>query len=372
MSLKRFLAASRIQTGKIRERMKIIFRDFLMKDRAKFTIKTKEFHSNAAREYLLSDYTHFLNEKAYEDSVEDSVPDRSGPTLSDLPADIILRISGFVDIVTLLSFHYTNRTLRENVSLKDAGISRCARWMMLHLLEKDSADKGDSPPDRLACWYCKTSHPKEDFGVEPGNVGFGIERLSILTVPGRKFRFCWRYIPKFLDYTPSTDDLKTDFNDDNQVERWIEVPRHQCMHCSSKTYVDQTGRRQCSECKQECEICGFREVSIFERRGPKRPFESFENLRFVQRMKHGYQTEIRDMNGLRRPGQQLHPEPRIWKNKSSFNEFLQHSRAEDSILPRKRQGDQQRRFALYVPLEFLPKRLWRTETEEDRSSSPDQ
>ena len=337
-----------------------------MKARAKYTIDTKKFHSNASREPLLSDDTQFLDEKNY----EDSVPDRRGPTFSDLPADIILRISSFVDIVTLLSFHYTNRTLRGIVSLKDAGVSRCARWMMLHLLEKDSADRGHPQPDRLACWYCKTSHPKEDFGVEPGNVGFGIERLSILKIPGRKFRFCWRYIPKLLNYTPSTDDLKTDSSDDNhQVERWVEVPRHQCMHCSSKTYVDRTGRRQCSECKQECEICGFREISIFERRGPKRPFESFKNLRFVARLKHGYRTEIRDMNGLRLPGSQLHPESRIWKNTSLSNEVRQQFRVEESIVPRKLQGDQQRRFALYVPVDFLPKRLWRTKTDEDRNSS---
>ena len=187
----------------------------------------------------------------------------------------------------------------------------------------------------------------------------------MLEVPGRKFRFCWRYMPKLFDYTPSTDDLKTDSNDDNnQVERWVEVPRHQCMHCSSKTHVDQTGKRQCSECKQECEICGFREVAIFERRGPNRPFESFENLRLVSRMKYGYRAEIRDMNGLRRPGSQLYPESRIWKNTSDFNEFQQHFRVMQSIVPRKRQGDQQRRFALYVPVVQLPKRLWRTETEE--------
>ena len=331
-----------------------------MKGRAKYTMESKEFHSNASREHLLSDYTHFLDEKAD----ESSVPDRSGPTFSDLPADIILRISSFVDIVTLLSFHYTNRTLRESVSLKDAGISRCARWMMLYLLEKDSTDKGHPLPDRLACWYCKTSHPKEDFGVEPGNVGFGIERLSILAIPCRKFRFCWRYIPKLLNYTPSTDDLKTDSNDDdNQVERWIEVPRHQCMHCSSKTHVDQTGKRQCSECKQECEICGFREVSSFERHGPKRPFESFENLRFVKREKHDFRLEIRDMNGLRRPGSQLHPESRIWKNMNPFTDFRQHNRVLNVIVDRELQGPQQRRFSLYVPVDFLPMRLWRTETE---------
>ena len=331
-----------------------------MKGRAKHTIETKDFHSHASREHLLSDHTHFLDEKSY----EDSVPYRSGPTFSDLPADIILRISSFVDIVTLLSFHYTNRTLRESVSLKDAGISRCARWMMLHLLEKDSANKGHSPPDRPACWYCKTSHPKEDFGVEPGNVGFGIERLGILKIPVRKYRFCWRYIPKLLDYTPSTDGLKTDSNDNNnQEERWIEVPRHQCMHCSSKTHVDQTGKRQCSECKQECEICGFREVSIFERRGPKRPFESFENLRFMRRRQRDFGTEIRDMNGLRRPGSQLHPESRIWKNKSFFNDMRQQFRMEESIVPRKLQGDQQRRFALYVPVDFLPEGLWRSDSE---------
>ncbi|CAF9939351.1 MAG: hypothetical protein HETSPECPRED_001562 [Heterodermia speciosa] len=339
-----------------------MFRDGLMKGRAKYTIETKELHSNTSREHLLSDYTDSLDEKIY----EDPVPHRSGPTFSDVPADIILRISSFVDEVTLLSFHYTNRTLRESVSLKDAGISRCARWMMLHLLEKDSAAKGHSLPDRLACWYCKTSHPKEDFGVEPGNVGFGIERISMLKIPCRKYRFCWRYIPKWLNYTPSTDDLKADSNDDNnQVERWIEVPRHQCMHCSSKTHVDQTGKRQCSECKQECEICGFREVSILERRGPKRPFESFENLRFVAIAKHGYRVEIRDMNGLRRPGSQLHPETRIWKNRNLFNQLRQQFRVKESVLPRRLQGDQQKQFALYVPIVQLPKRLWWTETERD-------
>ena len=346
-----------------------MFRGFLTKVRAKHTIEAKEFHSNASRENLLSDYTQFLDEKTY----EESVPYRSGPTFSDLPAGIILRISSFVDIATLLSFHYTNRTLRESVSLENAGTSRCARWMMLHLLEKDSANKGHPLPDRLACWYCKRSHPKEDFGLEHGNVGFGIERLLMFSIPCRKYRFCWRYIPKLLNYTPSTDDLKTDSNDDNnQVERWIEVPRHQCMHCSSKTHVDQTGKRQCSECKQECEICGFREVSSFERRGPKRPFESFENLRFVKRAKHNYRAEIRDMNGLRRPGSQLHPESRIWKNGSLSNEFRQHVRAVESIVPRKLQDDQQRRFALYVPIVLLPMRLWRTETEKGRNSSPDQ
>ena len=114
-----------------------MFRDILMKGRAKYTTEIKEFHPNASGEHLLSDYTDFWDEKTF----EDSVPDRSGPTFSDLPTDIILRISSFVDIVTLLSFHYTNRTLRESVSLEDAGISRCARWMMLHLLEKDSAGK---------------------------------------------------------------------------------------------------------------------------------------------------------------------------------------------------------------------------------------
>lgn len=103
-------------------------------------------------------------------------------------------------------------------------VSQCVRWAVLCWLECDLLARGAPSPDRLACRFCKRSHPLQDFGIPGKNVGYGVERLYLLQGWAPQGRFCWRHIPKRLNYT--TTQVATE-------EKWVVVRHLTCLHYCS-------------------------------------------------------------------------------------------------------------------------------------------
>lgn len=266
-----------------------------------------------------------------------------------LPEGLVLRISRLLDEVSLLCLKYTNSRLRQIISMNEAQISKCARWTMLTLLEEDLLGKGCCLPDRLACWYCKEAHSREEFGVRDGNVGYGVERLCVIEVSQPNARFCWRYIPKLIDYTAGEAKANTPPDPKSQKDKWVWRYRWICFHCGNRVIRDENDKFCCPLCSQECEICGFHELSRIERHGPRRPFESVANIRFVRREEKNYKLEIRDINGIRRPKTLLPPEPKTWPERNLKFEMRQHYRVRKCLFHPLRVNHN--RFSLYSPVD---------------------
>ena len=315
----------------------------------KCTARRTDSSSGASQEYLLSDQS--VEEKDYEYlSGDDSEPYTSLPHLAD---DLVLRISSLLDEVSLLCLKNTNAHFRNIIKMNEKQLPRCVKWRMLTLLERDLQDKGDSLPNTLACIYCKRTHPRADFGVRNGNAGYGIERLYVMEACGPGVRFCWRYIPKLLDYTARIENPEVDNRDlpysARSTDKWVSAYRATCCHCCGRLDHDQNGKLSCPTCKKKCEACGFTMLLHYERHGPQRPLESYANIRFVRNLGTGYSLEIRDLNGIRHPDEPPPKEPKIWRERCLLSEIHQDIRAAMCLL---HDPVERNLFSLYSPVVF--------------------
>ncbi len=280
-----------------------------------------------SQEDLLPD--HFLGKQ--EDLPDDESDDddyallqgRDNRALPRLPEDLIVRISGFLDEVSLLCLKNINTRFRDIIKISEAQVSRCTRWMVLCRLEEDIRNRGDALPDQLACMYCKKTHPQKDFGVRNGNVGYGIERLRMIKSCRPYFRHCWRYLPKIMNYTPGIENLNRRGRP-SRKDKWIELLEPICFHCGDRLDLAENGQSECRTCNKKCEVCGFGMLRGWERHGPQRPLETYANIRFIS---FGPDLEIRDLNGIRDLRKPLPPEPGIWREGSILFEMGQHLRA---------------------------------------------
>ena len=320
----------------------------------------------ASQEYLLR--TKSVEDQGYlsddeSDSGDAPLKDHGEGALPHLPKDLILRISKVLDEVSLLCWKNTNRYFREIITMDETQISQCARWEMLTLLEDDlldrdkSRDKSFALLKKLACRYCKLAHPKEDFGVPDGNVGYGVERLYLIDACAPQKRFCWRYIPKLLDYTSGIENLDGR-GQKLLTDKWVCVSREVCNHCGNRLVRDETDKFVCQFCAKKCEICGFGVFPNFERHGPRRPLESYAGIRFMRRMEKDYRLEIRDLNGIRDPQKPLPSEPKIWREQGFWAEYHQEYPALECRIHRVRTS--RNPFSLYSPVEnsksYFPRR----------------
>lgn len=218
--------------------------------------------------------------------------------------------------------------------------------MLVHL-EDDLLDRGAPFPNRLACAYCKQTHPSKDFGVLDGNAGFGVEQLYLIQSISPLWRFCWRFIPKMIDYNART--IATMIGPQGgkqQKEHWKLETRLLCCHCFYK--LEQTDN-SCRHCKEQCRMCGYIKQPFYKRHGPERPLESYNNIRFVRRLDKLYELEIRDLNGIRDPRKPPPPEPRVLKFLDIQAEADQHRDAKKSLFHSWRLS--RNRFALYSDAE---------------------
>lgn len=261
----------------------------------------------------------------------------SALSMTDLPDHLILRISSFLHDLSKLSLKSCNSSFRNIIEIDDTKISRCTKWRMLVHLENDLLEKDMPWPSHLACTYCKRAHPKEDFGVQDGNAGYGIECLFVIESMAPMWRFCWRYVPSILDYSGHIVTAEHSSSGRSrrkqQKEYWKTSQRAFCGHCFNKLEANDTnGALSCRHCKEQCIICGHLKHPIYERHGPERPLESYRNIRFVRRSKKDWDLEIRDLNGIRDPHKPPPPEPKVWKQESFWAELKQEGQAEESLV----------------------------------------
>lgn len=304
----------------------IIRRTFTMNVRKYIAVNAKSAFGTS-QEHLLPDQSLERQEDLPDDESDDDdhallqgCDDRALPRL---PEDLIVRISGFLDELSLLCLKNTNTRFRDIIKISEAQVSRCSRWMVLCRLEEDIRNRGDALPDQLACMYCKKAHPQKDFGVRDGNVGYGIERLRMIKSSRATLRHCWRYLPRIMNYTPRIENLNI-LGRPSRIDQWVELLEPICFHCGDRLNLDENDQPECRTCNKECKVCGFGTIRGFERHGPERPLETHANIRFIT---CGPELGIQDLNGMRDPLKPRAPEPSIWRAKLLGFETVQSWRA---------------------------------------------
>ena len=229
--------------------------------------------------------------------------DDQRPPFQRLPDKIVLQISNMLGPVSRASLKYTNTHLRNIIKLKKNKYRRCIKWQIACLFEGDSIAQG-TIPDRLACCFCKKSHPKEDFGVRGGDAGYGIEHIFVRERSDSFGRYCWRHVPKRLHYDPAPDHHTPEDKDQGfknpTTQRWKEVEEKACLHCGTRLNRDNKGKDTCPSCHKLCPACGYIPIHGYQRYGPPRPFDSYTKIRFVRGRRQKCALEIQDLNGIRR------------------------------------------------------------------------
>lgn len=261
----------------------------------------------------------------------------------------MLQISNVLDQVSRASLKYTDAHLRNIIKLKEPQYSRCVKWRITCLFERDSIAQG-TLPDNLTCCFCKQSHPKEDFGVRDGDVGYGIESLFIRERFRSNARYCWRHVPKRLRYDPipkyhTPEDKDRGFKD-YPTQGWKEVEEKACLHCGTRLHQDNNGKYTCPSCHELCPACGLVSIYGFQRYGPPRPFDSYTKIRFVRRRRKHFTLEIQDLNGIQR--EWLPQENSRWAAGDWLFEGLEHYVKMSFLYFRGL-----RNFRLYSPVEEL-------------------
>ena len=245
-----------------------------------------------------------------ESHLDNDVPPPRYPEslLAQLPEPVILRISAMLGVVSQRCLKYTDRYFRNLIVSRDTRLLRCVKWRVLTFLEMDLIARDRPLPDRLACRFCKCAHPREDFGVRGKNAGYGIEHLYLIERCYPSKRYCWRHIPKRLNYI-CNDEISNSSSSKTTMlskERWVDVKRRSCGHCGTRLSPNSKGKSACSVCPKKCSICpsgGW--LTEYERHGPQRPLESYTKIRFVRRRCTGFALEIRDLNGICIPNMPL-------------------------------------------------------------------
>lgn len=253
---------SQPRTSSVLLTLKALVRRMFAADVGKSQSRSTRSIQDPSQEYLLAD--SLLERKTYlSGDKTDPYPDASvkycgGAELPSLPQEVTSRISRFLDEVSVLCLKNTNTNLRDVIKIDESQVSQCARWMMLCFLESDLRNEGSSLPGHLACRYCKKAHPREEFGVRDGNVGYGVERLCLIETSLPKTRQCWRSIPKLLVHTPGTESLGISTAlPEKGGDKWVLVRVPICVHCCERLSRHENGSWDCPVCKQECEVCGF-------------------------------------------------------------------------------------------------------------------
>lgn len=130
------------------------------------------------------------------------------PPFQRLPDGVVLRIPSRLGLISRASLKYTNSHLRKLIPRAISQSPQCNRWRVLCLLEQDYLAKNVAL-NRLTCCFCKRSHPKEDFGVRGRDTGCGVECLYMLGRYSPEVRYCYRHVPKTVDYSSTTEDGDT-------------------------------------------------------------------------------------------------------------------------------------------------------------------
>ena len=234
--------------------------------------------------------------------------------LAQLPETIILRISTMLDVVSQHCLKYTDRYFRNLITSRDTRLLRCVKWRVLAFLELDLLARDLPLPGRLACRFCKCAHPREDFGVRGKNAGYGIEHLYQIERCYPSKRYCWRHIPKRLNYICNDESSNPSSSKTTTLskERWVDVKRRSCGHCGTRLSSNSKGKSACPVCPKTCPICPSGMLTEYERHGPRRPLESYTKIRFIRRRCTGFALEIRDLNGISIPSMPLSAQTMTW------------------------------------------------------------
>ena len=249
--------------------------------------------------------------------------------LSYLPTELILCISELLDQGSLLALKNTNRRFQDAISISGVRISRCARWKMLCYLERDLMDRDEPLPNRLACFYCKDAHAKEEFTRFDNDVGHGVRRLHVIQTSQPEARFCWRWVPTTsLHYLLRIEDVAAITPTPPKsvyTYRWI------CEHCGERIIDrDENNKLYCRMCSQVCKICSSRAFLIFEFYGFEHPLEACSTLA------KNHQLQTQDSNDIPDPPKPPPPEPEISRDRSLRIEVSPQFTAEHSLVHRSR------------------------------------
>ena len=96
-----------------------------------------------------------------QNTITESVISRTSIRLSSLPAELLLMIISHLDIVNQVCLQITCRFFRAFIIVDRVALEndRCRKWALTCFLEGDM----DKYPAKVACAFCKTVRPKNQF-----------------------------------------------------------------------------------------------------------------------------------------------------------------------------------------------------------------
>lgn len=150
--------------------------------------------------------------------------------LLHLPSELLLEILDHLDPVSLMCLSLTNHQLRLIVTVPQASLSQCARWIISFRMYYDRLNPRNALPRKSTCILCEDT---EDCWICKSNRFKG-----------------------WLAFLDSIQRARARFHKKNPSKSIIRLT---CRHCGTilPTYIDIGGERYCSGCIQTCEYCGY-------------------------------------------------------------------------------------------------------------------
>lgn len=198
-----------------------------------------------------------------QNTITESVISRTSIRLSSLPAELLLMIISHLDIVNQVCLQITCRFFRAFIIVDRVALEndRCRKWALTCFLEGDM----DKYPAKVACAFCKTVRPKNQFLDFRHELGIW-DNLRHPSVFRQKYpdligwdpvnRYCCQHRKNYFsrNYPIRTSDGRIPGGlREDQTPRWLICQVFRCWHCASVIRVDDKRKAGCLNCL--CDFC---------------------------------------------------------------------------------------------------------------------
>ena len=178
--------------------------------------------------------------------------------LNILPTEIFDMILQNLDNVSRTCLAMTNSRMRSSLTGQQKALSRCERWLLMCICERDQITPH---PQSYACCLCKTKHPRKEFVQSINAQVFKERRIDNGRVKGDSItRYCWRREIR-------TSWEKRSFHSLDE-KRWVQQMPLTCLHCFEEVEPGDLRVAGCSKC--DCDICPRAGLPFYVRYGPRK------------------------------------------------------------------------------------------------------
>ena len=178
--------------------------------------------------------------------------------LNILPTEILDMILQNLDNVSRTCLAMTTSRMRSSLSGQQKALSRCERWLLMCICERDQKCPY---PKLYACCLCKIKHPRKQF-VSSIEAQMSKERqIDNGRVKGDSItRYCWQ------------GGIRTSwekrYSHSFHEKRWVQRMPLTCLHCFEVVEPGDFRVAGCSKCG--CDICPRAGLPFYVRYGPKK------------------------------------------------------------------------------------------------------